>query len=280
MGIFATMGKLAGSKIAEKVGDELTKKQNQEQTNSYCKYIKTNLARVSKMIAELECETKALIEQLQDKKGVKLSFKDKANFRKTKEKIIQNLGYLYLIRDFFTTLAKNASGLVLKNEELMLVTKFSPYFDGVPVLSIDDENRDASLLGEFKEVAQEMKSMFISSKKGSNHFEFAEYLHRYSEKIEEFIMPDIDSAIENFNSALAAQENIGAVAVESPAAVTAASSKKIECPNCHAKLAADAKFCPECGKKIEIKKSAFCPECGTPISPDSKFCSSCGTRIS
>lgn len=281
MGIFGVIGKMAGSKIVDKVEDELTKKQNREQTSGYCKYIKTNLVRISKMIADLENETKTLIEQIQANKGVKLSFREKGDFRKTKEKANKNLEYLYLVRDFFTALAKNASGLILKNEELMLVTKFAPYFDGVPVLDVDDdEDSDDSVLGAFKEVGQELKEAFISSKKGSNHFDFDEYLYRYSEKIEEYIMPDIDSAIESFNSAMAAQETTATPVAETPVAVaSAASSEEIECPNCHTKLAANTKFCPECGNKVEAKKPAFCTECGEPINPGSKFCSSCGTKI-
>lgn len=281
MGIFGVIGKMAGSKIVDKVEDELTKKQNREQTSGYCKYIKTNLVRISKMIADLENETKTLIEQIQANKGVKLSFREKGDFRKTKEKANKNLEYLYLVRDFFTALAKNASGLILKNEELMLVTKFAPYFDGVPVLDVDDdEDSDDSVLGAFKEVGQELKEAFISSKKGSNHFDFDEYLYRYSEKIEEYIMPDIDSAIESFNSAMAAQETTATPVAETPVAVaSAASSEEIECPNCHTKLAMTAKFCPECGIKVEAKKPAFCTECGEPINPGSKFCSSCGTKI-
>lgn len=281
MGIFGVIGKMAGSKIVEKVEDELTKKQNREQTSGYCKYIKTNLVRINSMIAELENETKALIEQIQAKKGVKLSFREKGDFRKTKEKANKNLEYLYLIRDFFTALAKNASGLILKNDELMLVIKFAPYFDGVPVLDVDDdEDSDDSVLGAFKEVGQELKEAFISSKKGSNHFDFDEYLYRYSEKIEEYIMPDINSAVENFKNAMAAQDTpVAPVAETSVVIAQAASTDEIECPNCHTKLGSNAKFCPECGNKIEIKKPAFCTECGEPINPGSKFCSSCGTKI-
>ncbi len=281
MGIFGVIGKMAGSKIVDKVEDELTKKQNREQTSGYCKYIKTNLVRISKMIAELVNETKTLIEQIQANKGVKLSFREKGDFRKTKEKANKNLEYLYLVRDFFTALSKNASGLILKNEELMLVTKFAPYFDGVPVLDVDDdEDSDDSVLGAFKEVGQELKEAFISSKKGSNYFDFDEYLYRYAEKIEEYIMPDIDSAIESFNSAMVAQETTATPVAETPVAVaSAATSEEIECSNCHTKLAANAKFCPECGNKVEAKKPAFCTECGEPINPGSKFCSSCGTKI-
>ena len=153
--------------------------------------------------------------------------------------------------------------------------------DYVPVLDVDDdEDSDDSVLGAFKEVGQELKEAFISSKKGSKHFDFEEYLYRYSEKIEEYIMPDIESAIENFNNAMAAQETPVTPVAEAPVAVASvASSEEIECPSCHTKLAANAKFCPECGNKIEAKKPAFCTECGEPITPGSKFCSSCGTKI-
>lgn len=281
MGIFGMIGKMAGSKIVEKVEDELTKKQNREQTSGYCKYIQANLVRIVNMIAELENETKALIEQIQANKGVKLSFREKGDLRKTKEKANKNLEYLYLARDFFTALAKNASGLILKNDELMLVVKFAPYFDGVPVLDVDDdEDSDDSVLGAFREVGQELKEAFISSKKGSNHFDFDEYLYRYSEKIEEYIMPDINSAVENFKNTMATQDAPVATVAETQVGVApAVASEEIECPNCHTKLGANAKFCPECGNKIEIKKPAFCSECGEPINPGSKFCPSCGTKI-
>lgn len=281
MGLFGTIGKMAGSKIIEQVSDGLTKKQNCEQTGKYSKYIKTNIARISKTITELETEARALIEQIQAKKGVKLSFREKSEFRKIKDKANKNLEYLYLIRDFFTALAKNASGLILKNEEFMLVSKFAPYFDGVPVLDIEDEDADDSILGAFREVGQELKEAIISSKKNPSYFDFDEYLHRYSDKIGEYLMPDIDSAIEGFNSALLEQEIPAAPDTE--ASITNAStvsSAEKECPNCHAKLAANAKFCPECGNKVESQVPAFCAECGKPITPGAKFCSSCGTKIS
>ena len=37
----------------------------------------------------------------------------------------------------------------------MFVSKFAPYFDGIPVLDMDDEDSDDSILGEFKEIGQE-----------------------------------------------------------------------------------------------------------------------------
>lgn len=280
MGLFGFIGKAAGSKVIEKVEDELTKKQNREQTSSYCKYIKNNLTRICQMLSGLENETKALVEEIGSLKGVKLSFKEKGDFRKKKDKAYTNLQYLYLSRDFFTALSKNASGLILQNEELMLVTKFAPYFDGVPVLDIDDEDDDDSVLGAFREIGQELKEAFISSKKNSKHFDFEEYLYRYEEKLEEYVIPDMKSAIEGFKVATAEQVTTTSV-VEEPSVTKApvVSSDEIECSNCHCKLSATAKFCPECGNKIEVKKPSFCMECGAPLTPGTKFCPECGTKV-
>lgn len=291
MGIWGALGKMAGSKVIEKVEGELTKKQNREQTSGYCNYIKSNLVRVCKLISDLEAETKSLIGEVTALKGVKLSFKEKGAFRKTKEKAESNLKYLYLARDFFTALAKNASGLILSNEELNLVIKFAPFFDGVPVLDMyDDEDSDDSVLGAFKEVGQELKEAFISSKKDHKKFDFDEYLYRYDEKIDEFILPDITSAIENFKNTMASQEAAAAptaaaataptvTAAPAPTVTAPVAAEEIECPNCHTKLSANSKFCLECGAKIEIKKSAFCIECGEPLAPGAKFCANCGTKV-
>jgi len=49
------------------------------------------------------------------------------------------------------------------------------------------------------------------------------------------------------------------------------------CPSCNAPLAGKAKFCPECGAKIEPER--HCVECGTKLSPGVKFCAECGTRV-
>ena len=48
------------------------------------------------------------------------------------------------------------------------------------------------------------------------------------------------------------------------------------CPECGSPVAAGAKFCSECGHKME---SNVCPGCGSPITPGAKFCSECGTRL-
>lgn len=49
------------------------------------------------------------------------------------------------------------------------------------------------------------------------------------------------------------------------------------CPNCNAPLAANVKFCPECGAKIQAQ--AHCTQCGSKLSPGSKFCGECGAKV-
>ena len=50
----------------------------------------------------------------------------------------------------------------------------------------------------------------------------------------------------------------------------------MQCPKCQFENPEGAKFCVECGNKIEI----ICPQCGFVNSPDFKFCSECGQKLS
>jgi len=50
----------------------------------------------------------------------------------------------------------------------------------------------------------------------------------------------------------------------------------MQCPKCQFENPEGAKFCVECGNKIEI----ICPKCSSVISPTFKFCSECGQKLS
>jgi RNA polymerase subunit RPABC4/transcription elongation factor Spt4 len=52
----------------------------------------------------------------------------------------------------------------------------------------------------------------------------------------------------------------------------------MKCNKCNAEISDSAKFCPECGSKIN--KVRHCAECGFELLPDAKFCPECGTKIS
>lgn len=49
------------------------------------------------------------------------------------------------------------------------------------------------------------------------------------------------------------------------------------CPECGKPLAANTKFCPECGAKV--KTSTHCTECGAKLQPGAKFCGECGAKV-
>ena len=49
----------------------------------------------------------------------------------------------------------------------------------------------------------------------------------------------------------------------------------MKCADCNFENPAGAKFCNNCGRKIE----AVCPQCRKPNPPESKFCSECGHRL-
>lgn len=66
----------------------------------------------------------------------------------------------------------------------------------------------------------------------------------------------------------------GAQAAQQPAAGAAA---LVTCPNCSAQVPA-AKFCSNCGGKLELPQKAFCKECGKELSAGAKFCPNCGAK--
>lgn len=56
----------------------------------------------------------------------------------------------------------------------------------------------------------------------------------------------------------------------------------MKCNNCNFEVPPDAKYCPNCGKKIEEKetiKSSICIKCHTPISVEALFCPNCGEPV-
>ena len=49
----------------------------------------------------------------------------------------------------------------------------------------------------------------------------------------------------------------------------------MKCPKCQFENRDGAKFCKDCGHKLEVR----CSQCGAIILTDSKFCDSCGQRL-
>jgi len=66
--------------------------------------------------------------------------------------------------------------------------------------------------------------------------------------------------------------------VSGPAAQFAAvptASSQMACPSCGKSVRSDAKFCPNCGAKLEMT----CGECGASLRTGSKFCDNCGASV-
>ncbi|MBQ7941699.1 MAG: zinc-ribbon domain-containing protein [Muribaculaceae bacterium] len=51
----------------------------------------------------------------------------------------------------------------------------------------------------------------------------------------------------------------------------------MNCPKCNSELREGAKFCTQCGQKIET--SSLCPQCNAPLKPGAKFCTRCGYKL-
>ena len=72
----------------------------------------------------------------------------------------------------------------------------------------------------------------------------------------------------------------GTVPGAAPAAPAAAPAATVACPKCGAKLPEGAKFCLECGTKVEVLSAdeMLCPACGKKT-PKGKFCMECGASL-
>ena len=54
--------------------------------------------------------------------------------------------------------------------------------------------------------------------------------------------------------------------------------KKVKCIHCGKEIAEGSKFCPECGQSQEVKEIT-CPKCGKKLPSNTKFCPDCGEKI-
>lgn len=241
-------------------------------------YAKNNFESMREKVSSLYNETSELINKINDLKSHRLSRDEKKQLLEAQEEAPEKLEYLYLAKDYFIFLNRLANGMALKNEQMLLLVKFGPFFDGVDVLSDEDEDADYSLLADFKEIGRDFKEMFISSKKQLSDFNLRDYVEeKYCDEITDLKLPEIETTLNTFEK-LANKENTNKVE-EATKDTHQESEKTQECPNCHCLLPETAKFCIKCGTKIEPQGPAFCMECGSSLRPGAKFCSKCGAKI-
>ena len=241
-------------------------------------YAKNNYASMREKVSSLYNETSELINKINDLKSHRLSRDEKKQLLEAQEKAPEKLEYLYLAKDYFIFLNRLANGMALKNEQMLLLVKFGAFFDGVDVLSDEDEDIDYSLLADFKEIGRDFKEMFVSSKKQLSDFNLRDYVEeKYCDEIDDLKLPDIETTINAFEK-LTNKENTSKVE-ETTRDTHQESEKTQDCPNCHCLLPETAKFCIKCGTKIEPQGPAFCMECGSSLRPGAKFCPKCGAKI-
>jgi membrane protease subunit (stomatin/prohibitin family) len=67
--------------------------------------------------------------------------------------------------------------------------------------------------------------------------------------------------------------------MQPPQAAPEAAAATMACPKCGHQNPVGAKFCSNCGEKIEAAAGAFCSNCGAQLKPGAKFCSECGQEV-
>lgn len=258
---------LAKEKMEKKEAKKMLKEQKRiemiEQAKTVSNYTANNFQSFYDVVSNLVIETRKLISNIND---TKLSNKEK---RKSKETAKENLNYLYLAKEYFVFVNKIENGLTLTDNQYIYVNKFHPFFDGTKVIITEE---DDSLFGAFKEVGREFVGAFVSS---ASMFSFEDYLKNYEDQIKKYIIPDF----EQFKTLFMKVNNNNKHDKTIVKAISGSNTEKIECPNCKSRLNSDAKFCTECGMKIEVVKNKFCSECGAKLLPKDKFCSDCGTKV-
>ncbi len=65
-----------------------------------------------------------------------------------------------------------------------------------------------------------------------------------------------------------------------PARLEDGEAEFVECPHCHAKAPAGSRYCPNCGKTLQVQaQQVACPKCGTANPVDGRFCTNCGEKL-
>ena len=204
-------------------------------------YTLNNANKFDLVISKLIDETNNLISKINTFQNSRLTFKEKIEFKEKKKKVIDNLTHLYLAKEYLILVNRMNNELPLSDNQYIFIIKFVAFFDGSKVLGVELEDEEYdSPLFDTYEI----------------HIE--ELTDNFAEKINKFIVPSFDDC-------------------------AVLKNKKIEvfnCKNCNCLIDSKAKFCPECGSKIENIQKKYCSICKTELSDSAKFCPECGTKVS
>lgn len=94
------------------------------------------------------------------------------------------------------------------------------------------------------------------------------------------MMPQMAEVMKGFSAGMTPVDNSNnTTQTQQPTPLAPAFSGAV-CSSCGSPLHEGAKFCGECGTKIEtVKANKFCINCGAELLPNAKFCFECGTKI-
>lgn len=94
------------------------------------------------------------------------------------------------------------------------------------------------------------------------------------------MMPQMSEMMKGFNAGMNFS-NSGNMAPNNQNPQQFSGGQGIQCPTCGCQLQEGAKFCVECGTKIEVvpKANKYCMNCGAELPANAKFCFECGNKI-
>lgn len=93
--------------------------------------------------------------------------------------------------------------------------------------------------------------------------------------------PDLATEISAQQSAMAVEQIRAGITADAADVATIGAvgtvKMKAACPNCGTAVEPGAKFCPNCGQKLDQQR--HCTNCGAPLANTARFCGECGTPV-
>ena len=134
---------------------------------------------------------------------------------------------------------------------------------------------NAKILSEKNAAAAEIKKI------GEYYYQ----LYASGGEVAQEVLEFCEAAKAHFDVIAEAQAEIDGIKTakeEAPAAAPIQTQQSRFCPECGTSVAADTKFCANCGHKFEVQEEpqeTACPECGTVVEPGTRFCGNCGHKM-
>ena len=216
-----------------------------DQVTDILEYTTNNSTFIISRIRSLQNECISIMDQINQSANSSMqagaSFWDKRLMKKamkeTDAQATVRFQYLYLCKDYLSFLSMHANGLLLTDLQSAFILKFAPFFSGVPVLQIQQNNNCP------EDGFSEQSVKIINTKNGVgaySDFSFVSYLnYYYKAQLRNYILPDIDGTIQLLTNAINKRRN-----------ALLKGSSQIRCEYC------------DC---LTDKSNGVCMHCGAPL---------------